>query len=68
MKRQNARNQLVRDFARLGISDSLPKKARSEIVKAAINERVTINEMLWETVSLEAGLFSLAPHAALDEP
>lgn len=67
MKRENERNQIVRDFARLTFEDSLSNKARSAIVEAAIKEEVTIREMLRETVILEAGLSEVAPEITTDE-
>jgi len=57
MKGQSVRDrgQVVRDFARLTLNGSLSEEARQVIIEAAVEEEVTITEVLRETMFLKSG-------------
>lgn len=61
MKRQRAKDCLVRNFGQLTLQDWLPYAARSAVVVAPINEGITVGELIQETVMLRADLADEPP-------
>jgi hypothetical protein len=57
MRGQSVRNrdQVVRDFARLTLDGPLSEETGRAIVEAAIEEEVTITEVLRETTIIKSG-------------